>query len=187
MLCTKSLPLPPPPLILNPLPCLSDFRRPYSFGVGQSTHTSFYLLLKPSKLRQWPQLQNIYWSRVTGVLGHLYMLMDTVYKIHPKERVFRKGLVVFSIKAVNLMRPRRHREAKWDLINQVVAWNLENIPCGVPELLCWCEDMDPLVQHLAWFFLCQAIISHRQEELYPHCPLLGVCGSYGWGRGEERR
>ena len=61
--------------------------------------------------------------------------MDPVYKVLPKEGFFCKGLVVLSIKAVNVMWPRLHLEAEWDIFTQVVACNLDKITCGVPEIL----------------------------------------------------
>ena len=75
-------------------------------------------------------------SRVTGVSEHLYTPVYTVYKVRPKEGVFRKGLVILPLKVVNVTRPRLHREAEWALFTQVVAYELDKIPCGVPELLC---------------------------------------------------
>ena len=46
MLCTESIP-PPPLLILYPIPCLSDFHYPYSFGVGRSTRTGVIVIHSP--------------------------------------------------------------------------------------------------------------------------------------------
>ena len=46
MLFTESI-RPPPPLILDSIPCLSDFRRSSSFGVGASTHTVVVVIRYP--------------------------------------------------------------------------------------------------------------------------------------------
>ena len=64
------------------------------------------------------------------------MIVFPVYQVLPKEWVLRKGLVVFPIKVVNVTRPFLHQEAEWSLFPHVVAFKLDKISCGVPNLLC---------------------------------------------------
>ena len=65
----------------------------------------------------------------------------------------RKGLIVFSLKAVNVVRPRPHQEADRSLFPQIVSCKLDKVSCVVLELSSLFEDVDPLVQKLARFLL----------------------------------
>ena len=63
------------------------------------------------------------------------MLVYYIHKILPKEWILCEGLFVFPLKALNVTRPRPHREVKRDLFTKVVSHNLDKAPCGVTELL----------------------------------------------------
>ena len=46
--------------------------------------------------------------------------MDTIDQIRPEERIPHKGFIVLPLEAVNMTRPRPHRQTDWALVSQLV-------------------------------------------------------------------
>ena len=88
------------------------------------------------------------------------MFMDYIRCIYSKDRIPHKGLVILPLEAVNVTRPRRHRETDMTFLYQLVPREIHKIAHRVKQLLGGLEYLDPLVQELSRLFLGQSILSH---------------------------
>ena len=98
----------------------------------------------------------------------VYAFDDVLFK----EGIYQKRLVIFLLKAVNLLWSFGHGLAEDPFSAQVVPRHLNKFSCAVPEFLCGGEHVELLVQQLPNVFLVETVLSHYQHELEPNCTLL---------------
>ena len=79
--------------------------------------------------------------------------MDFIYDIRSEKAFSFKGLVIFTLKDINVMRPCRHSLEDGSFYHEVVPNHMYKFLWAVAELLGRGDHMDWLVQNLARLFL----------------------------------
>ena len=100
--------------------------------------------------------------------------MDSVHFIRLKEMVYCKGLVVLTLKAINVTRPCRYRSVVRTFCSEVIPCQMHQVSGAVVELLGCGNHVDALIQDLTRFILEESVLTHSNQDMDPNCSLLRV-------------
>ena len=103
--------------------------------------------------------------------------MDAVDDVRTKEGVYRKGLVMFMIKAVGVSIKHGHGPAEGPFRSQLVPRHKQKVSYSVQLFLCGGDHVKPLIQKLPGPALGEAVMYHFQQDMDPHCVLLYISWS----------
>ena len=107
----------PPELLLTTPPLFYNILCPSCFCAGISTQEGevvihpppIYQFLQLPKLLQGSRFNVLHRRGVTRLEEELDLLVDTIHNVRPKETVSCEGLVIFTLKEINVTRPCYHR------------------------------------------------------------------------------
>ena len=143
----------------------------------------FHMTLEISKIKQCLCLHVVQSCHVAQVQEYLNLLFNMVDYNWSEERVSRKGLVVFLLKAVYLLQPCGQGLAEGNRVAQLIPIQPHKVPCDVTKLLHGGDHVEPLFHQFSRIFLREAISNRTWTHIERWCVFSGPSNAGGVSRG----